>query len=344
MRTVLPERNPIWIRCLSYGGPAYLSNESLTATVCQSRSLKLKICGQKHRRIVGSRVRFQPAGVLGALNLDQMDQSTQPKPKRVRCDPGHWTQCRSQCRICSVTGINHVPPLLEEDWQSIPLGPGNSQDLAIRKYKQKLVSDYWKVVSTMISHGCQDKDTQRISYLRMINGPSPCLRGLELALNKDLFPRCLPSLGTPHDWSFLEMACFKRCELSVANVDRWYYMVIKKEMPTSLAALVKFGWVPMAAAMVDLRHPPYVDWPRLATHTAPRWTPEFCRPICPAKKPTRDDLHIRHTTNSWLSPDKLKVALGPDCDTSPHPVGGAFRSGFPHWYAPWTLEGCPWPS
>ena len=30
----------------------------------------------------------------------------------------------------------------------------------------------------------------------------------------------------------------------------------------------------------------------------------------------RDD----HATNSWLSPNKVKVALGPDCDLSPHPV------------------------
>ena len=34
----------------------------------------------------------------------------------------------------------------------------------------------------------------------------------------------------------------------------------------------------------------------------------------------RDDLHIRHATNSWLSPDKVNVALGPDCDLSPHPA------------------------
>ena len=34
----------------------------------------------------------------------------------------------------------------------------------------------------------------------------------------------------------------------------------------------------------------------------------------------RDDPHIRHATNCWLSPDKVKVALGPDCDLSPHPV------------------------
>ena len=34
----------------------------------------------------------------------------------------------------------------------------------------------------------------------------------------------------------------------------------------------------------------------------------------------RDDLHIRHATNSWLSLAKVNVALGPDCDTSPHPI------------------------
>ena len=33
-----------------------------------------------------------------------------------------------------------------------------------------------------------------------------------------------------------------------------------------------------------------------------------------------DDLHIRHAANSWLSPLKVNVALGPDCDLSPHPV------------------------
>ena len=36
--------------------------------------------------------------------------------------------------------------------------------------------------------------------------------------------------------------------------------------------------------------------------------------------PARDGLHIRHATNSWLSPEKVNVELGPDCDHSPHPV------------------------
>ena len=34
----------------------------------------------------------------------------------------------------------------------------------------------------------------------------------------------------------------------------------------------------------------------------------------------RDDFHIRHAANSWLSPDKVKGFLGPDCETSPHPL------------------------
>ena len=55
-------------------------------------------------------------------------------------------------------GFNHAPPLLEEDWQSIPLGSSESQDLAIRKYKQKVVTECWKVVAAMVSHGRDDRD------------------------------------------------------------------------------------------------------------------------------------------------------------------------------------------
>ena len=107
--------------------------------------------------------------------------------------------------------------------------------------------------------------------------------------------------------------------------------MFKKEMPSSLAALAKFGWVPMAAAMVGSASSP------------PLWTGQDWRPILGTSVDTtilpphlsnkenllllsqwiripRDDLHIRHATNSWLSPDKVKVALGPDCDISPHPV------------------------
>ena len=41
----------------------------------------------------------------------------------------------------------------------------------------------------------------------------------------------------------------------------------KKEMPDGLAALAKFGWIPMAAAMVGTVIPAVMDRTRLATHT-----------------------------------------------------------------------------
>ena len=162
----------------------------------------------------------------------------------------------------------------------------------------------------------QGKDIRRIFSLRMINGQSPCSRGLELVLNKAHFPHCLPSLGKPHSWSFLEMACFKHSELS---------------MPTSLAALAKFGWVPMAAAMVGSASSPPLwtghDWrPILGTSVDTRILPPYLSEkeslllLSQWIRLPRDDLHIRHVTNSWLSPDKVNVALGPDCDISPHPV------------------------
>ena len=94
----------------------------------------------------------------------------------------------------------------------------------------------------------------------------------------------------------------------------------KKEMPTSLAALAKFGWVPMAAAMVGSASSPPLwtgqDWrPILGTSVDSRILPphlsdkesllllsQWIRISC-------DDLHIRHAANSWLSPAKVKVAL-----------------------------------
>ena len=90
-------------------------------------------------------------------------------------------------------------------------------------------------------------------------------------------------------------------------------------------------WIPMAAAMVGL------------SSSVPLWTGQDWQPILGTLVDTRilsphlsskesllllsqwiriprDDLHIRHATNSWLSPDKVNVALGPDCDLSPHPA------------------------
>ena len=66
------------------------------------------------------------------LNSDQVDQSTQPKPKEQGVILVTEHNAEVNAGFAVVRGSNHAPPLLEEDWQSIPLGSGESQDLAIR--------------------------------------------------------------------------------------------------------------------------------------------------------------------------------------------------------------------
>ena len=155
--------------------------------MCQSRSLKLKICGKKHSvySIVGSRVR----SCAGGLNLDQVDQSTQPKPKEQGVILVTEHNAEVNAGFAVLRGSNHGPPLLEEDWQSIPLGPGDSQDLAIRKFKQKLVSDCWQLVSTMVSHGREDRDMT----------PSECQAWIQTGLA--LTPFCGHVMNTSLEWA-----------------------------------------------------------------------------------------------------------------------------------------------
>ena len=81
------------------------------------------------------------------------------------------------------------------------------------------------------------------------------------------------------------------------------------------------GWLCVISAVVD--------WPRLAAHTwylgghqnpaAPLSNKENLLLLCQWFRIPRDDLHIRRY-HQQLSPDKVKVALGPDCDISPHPI------------------------
>ena len=103
----------------------------------------------------------------GGLNLDQVDQSTQPKPKEQGVILVTEHNAEVNAGFAVLRGSNHVPPLLEEDWQSIPLGPGDLQDLAIGKYRQRLVSAYWQLVShgrdnrNMTPTECQALDTNR---------------------------------------------------------------------------------------------------------------------------------------------------------------------------------------
>ena len=327
----------------------------------------------------------------GGLNSDQQDQPTLRKPKEQGAILVTEHNAEVNAGFAVLRGSNHAPPLLEEDWQSIPLGSGESQDLAIRKYKQKLVCEYWKVVATMVSHGRDDRDMTQSECQAWIQ------TGLALApfcghmMNTSLewavawslvgewttrtiflppkgeWPRQghPQNLLSPYDQRSVPMltwarACFEQgslpsllalpgdASLMVLPGDGMFqaqrivngkcrpvilhgYGGAKKEMPTSLADLAKSGWAPMAAAMVGSASSPPLwtgqDWrPILGTSVDTRILPphlsnkESLLLLSQWIRIPRDDLHIRHATNSWLSPDKVNVSLGPDCDTSPHPV------------------------
>ena len=84
---------------------------------------------------------------------------------------------------------NHAPPLLEADWQSIPLGPGDMQDLAIGKYWQRLASVYWQLVSTMVSHERDDRDMT----------PTHCQAWMQTGLA--LTPFCGHIMNTSLEWA-----------------------------------------------------------------------------------------------------------------------------------------------
>ena len=226
-------------------------------------------------------------------------------------------------------GSNHAPPLLEEDWQSIPLGPGDSQDLAIGKYRQRLVSTYWQLVSTMVSHGRDDRNmtpSECQAWIQTRLALTPFC-GLEWAVAWSLVGEWttrtifLPPKGewprqghpknliSPYDQRSVPMltwarACFEQgslpsllalpgeASLLVLPGDGMFqaqrivngkcrpvilhgYGGAKKEMPTSLAALAKFGWIPMAAAMVG------------SVSSPPLWTGHDWRPILGTSVDTR---------------------------------------------------------
>ena len=94
----------------------------------------------------------------GGLNSDQVDQTTQPKPKKQGVILVTEHNAEVNAGFAVLRGSTHAPPLLEEDWQSIPLGSSESQDLVIREYRKKLVAEYWKLVSTMVSNGRDDRN------------------------------------------------------------------------------------------------------------------------------------------------------------------------------------------
>ena len=73
----------------------------------------------------------------GGLNLDPTDQTLAPKvPKEQGVILVTEHNAEVNAGFVVLRGSNHAPPLLEADWQSIPLGPGDMQDRAIGKYRQ----------------------------------------------------------------------------------------------------------------------------------------------------------------------------------------------------------------
>ena len=112
--------------------------------------------------------RLQPSGFpgsattsscAGGLNLDPTDQTPTPKvPKEQGVILVTEHNAEVNAGFVVLRGSNHAPPLLEADWQSIPLGPGDMQDRGIGKYRQMLVSAYWQLVSKMVSHRRDDRD------------------------------------------------------------------------------------------------------------------------------------------------------------------------------------------
>ena len=126
----------------------------LIVIVYQSRSLRLKICGKN----CGFPGPVPTSSCAGGLNFDPANptlSSKLPKEQEVILVTEHNAEVNAGFVV--LRGSNHAPPL-EADWQSIFLGPGDMQDRAIGKYRQRLVSAYWQLVSKMVSHGRDDRD------------------------------------------------------------------------------------------------------------------------------------------------------------------------------------------
>ena len=107
----------------------------------------------------------------GGLTLDPTDQTPTPKvPKEQGVILVTEHNAEVNAGFVVLRGFNHAPPLLEVDWQSIPIGPGDVQDRAIGKYRQKLVSAYWQLVSKMVPNGRDDHRVPVWSYHERLPG------------------------------------------------------------------------------------------------------------------------------------------------------------------------------
>ena len=271
----------------------------------------------------------------GGLNLDLRDQTPTPKlPKEQGVILVTENNAEVNAGFVVLRGSNHAPQLLEADWQGIPLGPGDLQDQAIGKYRQRLVSAYWQLVSKMVSHGRDDRDmtpTECQAWIQTGLALTPFCghimnTSLEWAVAWSLAGEWttrtifLPPKGewprqghpkaliSPYDQRSVPMltwarACFEQgslpsllalpgeASLLVLPGDGMFqaqrvvngkcrpvilhgYGGAKKEMPASLATLAKFGWIPMATAMVgSASSPPLWAGPILGTSVDTRILP-----------------------------------------------------------------------
>ena len=188
--------------------------------------------------------------------------------------------------------------------------------------------DYTHYISASHKELGQGKAILRLLSLLMTNGRFLCSCGHEQGSLPSLLalPGEASLLALPGDGMFqAQRVVSRKCRPVILHG----YGGAKKEMPTSLAKLLKLGWIRMATAMVgSASFPPLStgnDWrPILGTSVDTRILPpplsakESLLLLSQCVRLPRDDLHIMHATNSWLQPGKVNLALGPDCDDAPH--------------------------
>ena len=96
-----------------------------------------------------------------------------------QCQGKYGEDCGKKLSVYSIVGFR----------VRFPLGPGDSQDLAIGKYQQRLVSTYWQLVSTMVLHGRDDRNMT----------PSECQAWIQRGLA--LTPFCGHVMNTSLEWA-----------------------------------------------------------------------------------------------------------------------------------------------
>ena len=159
---------------------------SLIATVYLSRCLWQEAQRLQHCGLPGP---VPTSSWAGSLNSDQVDQTALPKPQPQGVILVTEHNAEVNAGFAVLRGSNHAPPLLEEDWQRIPLNSGESQEPVIGEYRKKLVAAYWKWVSTMVSNGRDDRNMT----------PSECQAWIQTGLA--LTPFCGHAMDTSLDWA-----------------------------------------------------------------------------------------------------------------------------------------------